>query len=67
MSSFMRNVNLSQMKPPNVEITVHNLSDCPFFRTHDTINGEVIFTPRQQTSVEDISIEFTGEYQLREP
>ncbi|KAJ5342858.1 hypothetical protein N7541_011982 [Penicillium brevicompactum] len=48
------------MKPPNVEITVHNLSECPFFRTHDKINGEVIFTPRQQTSVEDISIELTG-------
>ncbi|KAK9857481.1 hypothetical protein MYU51_020963 [Penicillium brevicompactum] len=48
------------MKPPNVEITVHNLSECPFFRTHDKINGEVIFTPHQQTSVEDISIELTG-------
>lgn len=66
ISFTMKKVNLSQMKSSKVKITVHSPSDCPFFRTHDTINGEVLFTPRQETSIQDISIELVGAYHPRQ-
>ncbi|KAF4765595.1 hypothetical protein N7455_004055 [Penicillium solitum] len=48
------------MKFSNVEFVVNSLSDSPTFKTHDIIDGEIIFTPHQETNIEDISITFKG-------
>ncbi|KAJ5782064.1 hypothetical protein N7457_003838 [Penicillium paradoxum] len=48
------------MKMLNVQFVLNSLSDSPTFKTHDTIDGEIIYTPHQETPVEDISIAFQG-------
>lgn len=48
------------MKFSNVDFLVNSLSDLPTFKTHDIIDGDIIFTPHQETNIEDISITFQG-------
>ncbi|KAJ5807637.1 hypothetical protein N7447_011093 [Penicillium robsamsonii] len=48
------------MKFSNVKFVVNSSSHSPTFKTHKIIDGEVIFTPIQETSIEDISITFKG-------
>lgn len=48
------------MKFSNVEFVVNSSSDSPIFKTHDIIDGEIIFTPHQETNIEDIRITFKG-------
>ncbi|KAJ6185172.1 hypothetical protein N7519_006473 [Penicillium mononematosum] len=48
------------MKFSNVEFVVNSSSDSATFKTHDTINGEIVFTPHQKTNIEDITITFKG-------
>ncbi|OQE27139.1 hypothetical protein PENFLA_c006G05006 [Penicillium flavigenum] len=47
------------MKFSNVEYVVNSSSDSPTFKTHDTIDGEIVFT-HQETNIEDITITFKG-------
>jgi hypothetical protein len=48
------------MKFSDVEFVVNSSSDAPIFKTSDMIEGEIIFTPHQETNIEDISITFKG-------
>ncbi|KAJ5401289.1 uncharacterized protein N7487_007185 [Penicillium crustosum] len=48
------------MKFSNVEFVVNSSSDSPIFKTHDIIDGEIIFTPHQETNIEDINITLKG-------
>ncbi|KAJ5951670.1 uncharacterized protein N7479_010083 [Penicillium vulpinum] len=48
------------MKFSNVEFAVNSSSNSPTFKTHDIIDGEIVFTPHQETDIEDISITFQG-------
>ncbi|CAG7939746.1 unnamed protein product [Penicillium nalgiovense] len=48
------------MKFSNVEFVVNSSSDSPTFKTHDTIDGEIAFTPHQETNIRDITITFKG-------
>jgi len=48
------------MKRPEVQFTVNGLADSPVFKTHDIINGDALFTPHQETNMDDISISFVG-------
>lgn len=48
------------MKFSNVEFVVNSSSASPIFKTHDIIDGEIIFTPHQETNIEDINITFEG-------
>ncbi|CAI7589202.1 unnamed protein product [Penicillium viridicatum] len=48
------------MKFSNVEFVVNSSSVSPIFKTHDIIDGEIIFTPHQETNIEDINITFEG-------
>ncbi|CAG8324384.1 unnamed protein product [Penicillium salamii] len=48
------------MGPSKVEFTIHSLSGSLVFKTHDTISGNVLFRPHEETNVEDISIELVG-------
>lgn len=48
------------MKFSSVEFVLNSSSDSPTFKTHDIIDGEIIFTPHQETNIEDISITFKG-------
>ncbi|KAJ5189897.1 hypothetical protein N7472_008911 [Penicillium cf. griseofulvum] len=48
------------MKFSNVEFVVYSSYDTPIFKTHDMINGEIFFTPLQETNIEDVSITFKG-------
>ncbi|KAJ5177348.1 uncharacterized protein N7500_000047 [Penicillium coprophilum] len=48
------------MKSSNVEFIVKSFTNSLAFKTHDVIDGEILFTPVQETHVEDISITFKG-------
>jgi hypothetical protein len=48
------------MKFSNVEFVVNSSSESPTFKTHDTIDGEILFTPQQETNIGDITITFKG-------
>ncbi|KAJ6071126.1 hypothetical protein N7499_009140 [Penicillium canescens] len=47
------------MKSSDIHFFV-NASESPVFKTHDTIDGEILFTPHQQTDIDDINISFQG-------
>ncbi|CAG7988052.1 unnamed protein product [Penicillium salamii] len=51
---------MSDRGPPKVEFTIHSLSGSSVFKTHDTISDDVLFTPHEETNVENISIELVG-------
>ncbi|KAJ5496232.1 hypothetical protein N7463_008219 [Penicillium fimorum] len=48
------------MKFSNVKFIMNSSSHSPTFKTHEIIDGEIIFTPLQETNTEDISITFKG-------
>jgi hypothetical protein len=48
------------MQLSNVEFVVNSSFDSPTFKTHDTIDGEIIFIPHQEPNIEDITITFKG-------
>lgn len=50
------------MGPPKVEFIIHSLSGSSVFKTHGTISDDVLFTPPEETNVENISIELVGEF-----
>jgi hypothetical protein len=47
------------MKSSGIRFVV-NASESSVFKTQDTINGEILFTPRQETDIDDINISFQG-------
>ncbi|OQE35167.1 hypothetical protein PENCOP_c014G08392 [Penicillium coprophilum] len=54
------NIHMCIMKFSNVEFIVNSSTNLPTYKTHDIIDGEILFTPVQETNIEDISITFKG-------
>ncbi|KAJ5251117.1 hypothetical protein N7489_001527 [Penicillium chrysogenum] len=46
------------MQLSNVEFVVNSSFDSPTFKTHDTIDGEIVFIPHQEPNIEDVTITF---------
>jgi hypothetical protein len=47
------------MKCSDIRFIV-NASESSVFKTYDTIDGEILFTPHHDTDIDDITISFQG-------
>lgn len=52
------------MQLSNVEFVVNSSFDSPTFKTHDTIDGEIVFIPHQEPNIEDVTITFKGTWAM---